>query len=213
MGCVTWCLPPTLIPQSKRFSKMIPFTHLHVHNSNIRFSMALQAYRTGKKSQNRRSGYVALGHGSMFGIKEFFDTCRSRNGIKPILGCETYVASRGIHFKDKNEKEDRSGDHLILLAKNEGISQSTEINNISQHRRLYYKARIDKQLLERFHRVLLSLGLSGGEIPQLIMKGDTKGAGRPFSGTNRYLAMIITSKCSATKPMIRFCGPKCTTIK
>jgi len=67
------------------------------------------SFRSGKKSQDGRMTALALtDHGNMFGIKEFHETCKKFD-IKPILGVETYVASRGIHFKDKSEKEDRSG--------------------------------------------------------------------------------------------------------
>ena len=96
---------------------MIPFTHLHVHSQYSILDGAASVSGLVSKAKNDGMGALALtDHGNMFGIKDFHETCK-KNGIKPILGVETYVASRGIQFKDKNEKEDRSGDHLILLAK------------------------------------------------------------------------------------------------
>ena len=124
---------------------MIPFTHLHVHSQYSILDGAASISGLVKKAKIDGQAALALtDHGSMFGIKEFFDTCK-KNGIKPILGCETYVASRGIHFKDKNEKEDRSGDHLILLAKNEkGYRNLLKLITLANTEGFYYKARICK---------------------------------------------------------------------
>ena len=123
------------------------------------------------------SALALTDHGNMFGIKEFHETCK-KIGVKPILGVETYVASRGIQFKDKNEKEDRSGDHLILLAKNlKGYRNLLKLVTLANTEGMYYKPRIDKVLLEKFGEGLIaSTACLGGEIPQLIMKGDLSGA-------------------------------------
>jgi DNA polymerase-3 subunit alpha len=155
---------------------MTPFTHLHVHSQ---FSILDGAASVpGLVKKVKADGMTALAltdHGSMFGIKEFHETCK-KNGIKPILGVETYVASRGIQFKDKNEKEDRSGDHLILLAKNEkGYRNLLKLVTIANNEGFYYKPRIDKSLLERYSEgLIVSSACLGGEIPQLIMKRDLK---------------------------------------
>ena len=123
------------------------------------------------------SALALTDHGNMFGIKEFHDTCK-KYGVKPILGVETYVASRGIQFKDKNEKEDRSGDHLILLAKNcKGYRNLLKLVTLANTEGMYYKPRIDKVLLKKFSEgLIVSTACLGGEIPQLIMKGDLSGA-------------------------------------
>lgn len=116
-------------------------------------------------------------HGSMFGIKDFHETCK-KNDIKPILGVETYVASRGIFYKDKSEKEDRSGDHLILLAKNEkGYRNLLKLVTIANTEGFYYKPRIDKSLLEKYSEgLIVSSACIGGEIPQCILSGNLQGA-------------------------------------
>lgn len=94
---------------------MIPFTHLHVHSQYSILDGAASISGLVEKAKSDGMNALALtDHGSMLGIKEFHSTCK-KAGIKPILGCETYVASRSI--EDKSGKEDRSGDHLILLAK------------------------------------------------------------------------------------------------
>ncbi len=129
---------------------MTPFIHLHVHSQ---FSILDGAAAVGdlvKKAHKDGMNSLALtDHGTMFGIKEFHEQCK-KTGIKPILGIETYVAARGIQFKDKNEKEDRSGDHLILLAKNEkGYRNLLKLATIASNEGMYYKPRVDKNLLEK----------------------------------------------------------------
>ena len=95
---------------------MIPFTHLHVHSQYSILDGAASVDDLVNKAKNDGMTALALtDHGTMFGIKEFHLSCK-KSGIKPILGCETYVAARTIN--DKTDKVDRSGHHLILLAKN-----------------------------------------------------------------------------------------------
>lgn len=157
---------------------MIPFTHLHVHSQYSILDGAASVPALVKKAKNDGMRAIALtDHGSMFGIKEFHETCKKFE-IKPILGVETYVASRSIHNKDKNEKEDRSGDHLILLAKNEvGYRNLLKLITIANTEGFYYKPRVDKELLEKYHEgLIVSSACIGGEIPQCILKGDLKGA-------------------------------------
>lgn len=92
--------------------------------------------------------------------------------FKPIIGCECYCARRGRHRKE-TEKEDRSGYHLILLAKNlVGYKNLIKIVSLSYTEGLYYRPRIDKELLEKYREgLIVSSACLGGEIPQLIMKG------------------------------------------
>src|SRR5512133_593374 len=95
---------------------MIPFTHLHVHSQySILDAAANIDSLIGKAKADGMKALALTDHGNMFGIKEFHAGCK-KAGIKPILGCESYVASRTLD--DRSGKEDRSGDHLILLAKN-----------------------------------------------------------------------------------------------
>lgn len=154
------------------------FTHLHVHSQYSILDGAAAITDLVKKA--KKDGMTALAltdHGNMFGIKDFHETCK-KFAIKPILGVETYVASRGIHFKDKGEKEDRSGDHLILLAKNEkGYRNLLKLVTIANNEGFYYKPRIDKNLLEKYSEgLIVSSACIGGEIPQYILKGDIASA-------------------------------------
>lgn len=114
-------------------------------------------------------------HGNMFGVKEFHNAAHAA-GIKPILGCEVYVAARSRF--DKTDKEDRSGDHLILLAKNlTGYHNLIKLVSYAWTEGFYYNPRIDKELLEKYHEgIICCSACLGGEIPQFIMKGDIAGA-------------------------------------
>lgn len=115
-------------------------------------------------------------HGTMFGIKEFWDVCK-KEGVKPILGCETYVAARSINNREDKEL-DRSGDHLILLAKNhQGYRNLLKLISIANTTGFYYKPRIDKDILAQYHEgIIVTSACLGGEIPQKIMAGDIAGA-------------------------------------
>ncbi len=157
---------------------MVSFTHLHVHSQYSILDGAAAVVDLVKKA--KQDGMTALAltdHGNMFGIKDFHEICKKFD-IKPILGVETYVASRGIHFKDKSEKEDRSGDHLILLAKNEkGYRNLLKLVTVANTQGFYYKPRIDKNLLEKHSEgLIVSSACIGGEIPQYILKGDMAAA-------------------------------------
>jgi DNA polymerase-3 subunit alpha len=155
---------------------MIPFTHLHVHSQYSILDGAASVGALVNKAKNDGMTALALtDHGTMFGIKEFHSTC-SKSGIKPILGCETYVAARSIN--DKNDKIDRSGYHLILLAKNKtGYKNLVKLISIANNDGFYYKPRIDKELLKKYSEgLIVSSSCLGGEIPNLLMNNNLKGA-------------------------------------
>ena len=114
-------------------------------------------------------------HGNMFGVKEFYDAANAA-GLKPILGCEVYVV-KNHREKDKDEK---AGDHLILLAKNlKGYHNLVKLVSYSWTEGFYYKPRIDKELLRQYHEGLIcSSACLGGELPQAIMHDDLEEASR-----------------------------------
>lgn len=100
------------------------FTHFHVHSQYSILDGA--ASIPGLIAKAKADGQTALAltdHGNMFGIKLFYDTCRQK-GIKPILGCEAYVARVSLYNKEK--PIDRSGEHLIILAKTSRLPQSRQ---------------------------------------------------------------------------------------
>ncbi|MGM0612318.1 MAG: DNA polymerase III subunit alpha [Bacteroidota bacterium] len=155
---------------------MAEFTHLHLHTqysildgaSNIDLLMK-QVAESGMKS-------VAItDHGNMYGVMHFFNVAKNHN-IKPIIGCEVYVAARSRF--EKKEKIDRAGFHLVLLAKNKtGYHNLSKIVSKGFLEGFYYKPRVDKDLLRQYSEgIIASSACLGGEVPKAIMNsGKEKG--------------------------------------
>ena len=153
---------------------MPQFVHLHVHTQYSILDGAASIQSLVDRAVELGMPAVAItDHGNMFGAKEFYDKAR-KAGIKPILGCEVYVVKNRFE-KDKDEK---AGDHLILLAKNlKGYHNLIKMVSYSWTEGFYYKPRIDKELLRKYHDGLIcSSACLGGELPQAIMRGDEAGA-------------------------------------
>ncbi|MGD2034629.1 MAG: DNA polymerase III subunit alpha, partial [Bacteroidales bacterium] len=133
----------------------IPFTHLHVHTQYSILDGAADI--TGLVNKAKADGMVALAitdHGNMFGVKEFHNIARKK-GIKPILGCEVYVAERSRF--DKSQKSDGGGKHLVLLARNlKGYKNLVKLVSYGWTEGFYYKPRIDFDLLARYHEGLIA---------------------------------------------------------
>ena len=150
---------------------MSNFTHLHLHTQYSILDGASQIEKLIKKVKEDGMDSVAItDHGNMFGVKQFHKIAK-KEGVKPILGCETYVARRSM--SEKSTKEDRSGYHLIILAKNTiGYKNLIKIISTSWIDGLYYKPRIDEELLFKHSEgLIVSSACLGGEFPQKIMKG------------------------------------------
>ncbi|WP_300744566.1 DNA polymerase III subunit alpha [uncultured Rikenella sp.] len=174
---------------------MSEFTHLHVHTQYSILDGAASIKKLLARAKELGMGALAItDHGNMFGVKEFHGAAKAA-GIKPILGCEVYVAARNRF--EKTDKEDRSGHHLILLAKNlEGYHNLIKLVSYAWTEGFYYNPRIDKELLEKYHEgIICCSACLGGEIPQLIMRGDMAGADeavrwfRELFGEDYYLEL------------------------
>lgn len=155
---------------------MAAFAHLHVHTQYSILDGASSIPLLIDKVKSLGMEAVAItDHGNMFGVKEFHNTA-VKKGIKPIIGCEIYVAKRSI--ADVTGKEDRSGDHLILLAKNlKGYKNLIKLISLAWIKGFYYKPRIDKELLAQYSEGLIaSSACLAGEIPDEILNGTTEGA-------------------------------------
>lgn len=162
------------------------FTHFHVHSQYSILDGA--ASIPGLIDKAISDGMTALSltdHGNMFGIKLFYDLCRKK-GIKPILGCEAYVARVSLY--DKVKPIDRSGEHLILLAKNlKGYKNLMQLCSTAFVDGFYYRPRIDKALLEKHHEgLIISSACLGGEISQKIMAGNIEGAEQAACGIKTW---------------------------
>ena len=154
------------------------YTHLHVHSQYSILDGATSIKGLVSKAKEDGMTSIALTeHGNMFGIKDFHNTATA-NGIKPILGCEAYVARRTILDKDSSNKDDRSGDHLILLAKNKiGYHNLMKLVTIGYTKGFYYKPRIDKELIKKYSEgLIVSSACIGGEIPRAILRNDIEAA-------------------------------------
>ena len=171
-------------PAAQEETPFSDFVHLHVHSQYSLLDGATNIKKLAAKAKADGMAAVALtDHGNMFGIKLFYDTCKKAK-IKPILGCEAYVARRTRFDKGKNipagtdEKIDRSGNHLILLAKNlTGYRNLVRLVSLGWTEGNYYRPRIDKEILEKYHEGLIVCSACiAGEIPSKILAGNEEGA-------------------------------------
>ena len=147
------------------------FVHLHLHTEYSLLDGATRISTIADKALSDGQTAVAItDHGVMYGAVEFYNAMKSK-GIKPIIGCEVYVAPRGRLLKEG--KIDNSGHHLVLLCKNEiGYKNLCYMVSQSFINGFYSKPRIDMDLLREHHDGLIALsGCVGGYIPQLILAG------------------------------------------
>lgn len=155
---------------------MKPFTHLHVHTQYSILDGASKIELLIKKAKEDGMTAVAItDHGNLFGAKHFYNVAIA-NDIKPILGCEVYVARNNLN--DRTDKTDRGGNHLILLAKNkQGYKNLSKLITTAWTKGFYYKPRIDKEILEKYHEgIIASTACLGGEVPQAIIHGNEEEA-------------------------------------
>ena len=171
----------------KMLKNMQDFVHLHVHTYySILDGQSSISRLVDKAIGNGMKGMAITDHGDMFGIKEFFDYCNGVNGkrakeglepFKPIFGCEMYVAR---HRKEDKVKEngDRSGYHLIVLAKNyKGYKNLIKLVSNSWIDGFYGRPRTDRADLERYHEgLIICSACIGGEVPKKIINDDIEGA-------------------------------------
>jgi DNA polymerase-3 subunit alpha len=151
---------------------MSPFIHLHVHSQySILDGASSIPLMLDKAREDEMKAVAITDHGNLFGAKEFHNEAKSK-GIKPIIGCEVYFAKRSRF--DNTEKDDRSGFHLILLAKNKtGYRNLIKLVSLAYIEGHYYKPRIDKELLKKYHEgLIVTTACLGGEIPSLILNGQ-----------------------------------------
>ncbi|MBR2971861.1 MAG: DNA polymerase III subunit alpha [Clostridia bacterium] len=152
------------------------FVHLHLHTEYSLLDGATRISTIADKALSDGQTAVAItDHGVMYGAVEFYNAMKSK-GIKPIIGCEVYVAPRGRFLKEG--KLDNSGHHLVLLCKNEiGYKNLSYMVSESFINGFYSRPRIDMDLLREHHEGLVALsGCVGGYIPQLILAGTMSDA-------------------------------------
>jgi len=144
------------------------FVHLHVHSQYSLLDGAIRIDDLLQRTVGFGMKAVALtDHGTMFGAVEFYEKAL-KAGVKPIIGCECYVAPRRL--TDKTPEDHRGMSHLILLAENaEGYRNLCKLVSVAQLEGFYYRPRIDKHILKAHHRGLIAMtACLHGEIPILI---------------------------------------------
>ena len=150
----------------------MPFTHLHVHTEYSLLDGACRIRELVKSAKDKGMTCLAItDHGVMYGAVEFYKQCKNE-GIKPIIGCEVYVAPMSRHGRDRNL--DGKYSHLVLLCKNEtGYKNLIKMVSLGFTEGFYSKPRIDMELLKEYHEGLVCLSAClAGYIPQKILEGN-----------------------------------------
>lgn len=145
------------------------FVHLHVHSEYSLLDGAIRIKDLVSKAKELGMPAVAVtDHGVMYGVMEFYKEAK-KNNIKPIVGCEVYVAARSRFDKD-NALGDAERGHLVLLCKNnEGYKNLTKLVSLGFTEGFYYKPRIDKEILKKYSKGLIGLSAClAGEIPRAL---------------------------------------------
>lgn len=155
---------------------MPDFVHLHIHSefslldgANRIKDLPVRAKELGMKAM------AITDHGVMYGAIDFYKACQ-KEGIKPIIGCEVYVAPRSRFDKEPNV--DNHYNHLILLAKNsQGYQNLSKLVSLGFVDGYYYKPRIDLEILEEYHEGLICLSAClAGSVNQALLNGNEEKA-------------------------------------
>ena len=163
---------------------MTDFVHLHVHSDFSLLDAAAPVMGLADKAEKMGMSHLAItDHGNMFGAMEFLAACeetineegqheKRENPVKPIIGCEVYVAA-GSRFEKKRTESEEEYYHLILLAMNrEGYHNLVKLCSFAYTEGFYRKPKIDEELLSQYHPGLIALSACvAGEIPRLIQAG------------------------------------------
>ena len=148
------------------------FAHLHVHTefSLLDGSNKIKEYVSRVKELGMNSAAIT-DHGVMYGVIDFYREAK-KQGINPILGCEVYVAPNSRFDREITGGDDRYY-HLVLLAENEeGYANLTKIVSKGFVEGYYYKPRVDKELLRKYHKGIIALSAClAGEVARFLTKG------------------------------------------
>ncbi len=196
---------------------MEDFIHLHVHTYySILDGQSKIKNLVDKAVADGMQGMAITDHGDMFGIKEFHDIVNEVNAkraeakqqpFKPIFGCEMYVARYGPK-EQKDGKQDQSGYHLIVLAKNyQGYKNLIKLVSNSWTDGFYQRPRTDRADLERYHEGLIVCSACiAGEVPKKILDGDMAGAREAVEWYHRVFGddyYLELQRHEVTDPVIR----------
>ena len=153
------------------------FTHLHLHTGYSLLDGSSKIPELVKRVKELGMDACAItDHGVMYGVIEFYKACKAE-GIKPIIGCEVYVAP-GSRFEKGKEKSAERYNHLILLAENDtGHKNLMKLVSRGFTEGFYYKPRVDYELLSEYHEgIIASSACLAGIVPTKLRNGDYEGA-------------------------------------
>ncbi len=159
------------------------FVHLHNHSDYSLLDGACRLDRLVERAKGLGMPALALtDHGNLFGAVEFYEKANAA-GIKPIIGCEVYVAHGSRHDRTRSADGKGAYNHLVLLARNrEGYKNLMRLSSAGYLEGFHYKPRIDKELLASHAEGLLCLSAClRGELPQLLLEGNLDGARKAAS--------------------------------
>jgi DNA polymerase-3 subunit alpha len=157
------------------------FVHLHVHSEYSVLDGLSKVSKIVKRAKELNQPAVALtDHGVMFGVIDFFNAAK-KEGIKPIIGMEGYLARRARTDRDVNQ--DKSPFHLLLLAQNMvGYQNLLTLASAAQLEGFYYKPRVDKEILEKYSAgLIVTSGCGSAEVPRAILNGQIEQARQSLS--------------------------------
>lgn len=160
------------------------FVHLHLHSEYSLLDGAARIKEVVGRARDMGMPALAItDHGAMYGVVDFYKACK-KAGIKPVLGCEVYVAPRTMD--DRTPKVDDNLYHLVLLAENEeGYRNLLDLVSLGFTRGFYYKPRVDKEALARYSKGLIALsGCIAGEVAAKVLAGENEKA-RQAAGAYR----------------------------
>lgn len=154
----------------------MPFTHLHVHTEFSLLDGASRIKELIRATKELGMDSIAItDHGAMYGVIDFYKEAK-KQGVKPIIGCEVYVAPG-----DRRDRQEVGGVryyHLILLAENQtGYRNLVQLVSLANIEGMYYKPRVDKELLQKYHEGIICLSACiAGEIPRAILQDNMEHA-------------------------------------
>ena len=179
------------------------FCHLHVHSCYSLLDGACKIDELLEKVKSQGQNAVAItDHGVMYGVIDFYKSAK-RIGVKPIIGCEVYVAARSRF--DKVHKLDSNPFHLVLLCENEvGYKNLLKLVSLSYIDGFYSKPRVDKELLRKYSsgRIALSACVAG-EIPRLLENASYEDAVKKAYSEATNGDIVIMSNASTSFDMFK----------
>lgn len=193
------------LSRSCKIKSVKPFVHLHVHSHySLLDGLAKIDQLIGKAKEFQMPALALTDHGVMYGVIEFYQKCREA-GIKPILGCELYIAPRTI--ADKTPKIDNKLYHITILVKNRiGYKNLLKLCSIANTDGFYYKPRVDKDVLSKYGEGLIALsGCLQGKVARLASQNKMDKAKKAILeyqkifGQNNFYLEIQPHKVSEQK--------------